>query len=126
MIEEIDRAVGFIKDALKFSYLVLRKDGRTIADRGQNIYRVVSERMATKGEQRVWLCNETGRQLVGRLDKERSEENAAFDRWERGAIVRLTEIDRRGSVGRIRQSANADVVCPEGESQSELLVRHQG
>jgi len=125
MIEEIDRAVGFIKDALKFSYLVLRKDGRTIADRGQNIYRVVSERMVTKGEQRVWLCNETGRQLVGRLEKERSEDNAAFDRWERGAIVRLTEIDRRGSVGRIRQSANADVVCPVGESQSELLVRHQ-
>jgi len=115
MIEEIDRAVGFIKDALKFSYLVLRKDGRTIADRGQNIYRVVSEWMAMKGEQRVWLCNETGRQLVGRLEKERSEENAAFDRWERGAIVRLAEIDRRGSVGRVRQSANADVICPVGE-----------
>ena len=125
MIEEIDRAVGFIKDALKFSYLVLRKDGRTIADRGQNIYRVVSERMVMKGEQRVWLCNETGRQLVGRLEKERSEDNAAFDRWERGAIVRLAEIDRRGTVGRIRPSATADVICPVGESQSESLVRLQ-
>ena len=125
MIEAIDRAVGFIKDSLKFSYLVLRKDGRTIADRGQNIYRVVSERMAMKGEQRVWLCNETGRQLVGRLEKERSEDNAAFDRWERGAIVRLAEIDRRGSVGRIRPSATADVICPVGESQSESLVRLQ-
>src|SRR5437588_7536787 len=125
MIEEIDRAVGFIKDALKFSYLVLRKDGQTIADRGQNIYRVVSERMATKGEQRVWLCNEMGRQLVGRLEKERSEDNAAFDRWERGAIVRLAEIDRRGSVGRIRPSATADVIRPVGESQSELLERLQ-
>ena len=110
MIEAIDRAVGFIKDSLKFSYLVLRKDGRTIADRGQNIYRVVSERMATKGEQRVWLCNETGRQLVGRLEKERSEENAAFDRWERGAIVRLAEsflfndaaAGIRGDVDRLR------------------------
>ena len=125
MIEAIDRAVGFMKDSLKFSYLVLRKDGRTIADRGQNIYRVVSERMATKGEQRVWLCNETGRQLVGRLEKERSEDNASFDRWERGAIVRLTEIDRRGRVGRIRQTANADVICQMGESQSELSVRLQ-
>ena len=125
MIEAIDRAVGFIKDSLKFSYLVLRKDGRTIADRGQNIYRVVSERMATKGEQRVWLCNETGRQLVGRLEKERSEDNAVFDRWERGAIVRLAEIDRRGTVGRIRPSATADVICPVGESQSESLVRLQ-
>lgn len=65
-VYEIDREVGFIKDALKFSYVVMRKDGRTIVDRGSNVYRVVSERMAMKGEQRVWLCNEQGRQLVGR------------------------------------------------------------
>ncbi len=79
MIEDIDRAVGFIKDALKFSYIVLRKDGLTIVDRALTDYRVVSERMVMKGEQRVWLCNEMGRQIVGRLDKERSELNAGFD-----------------------------------------------
>ena len=112
IIEDIDRAVGFIKDALKFSYMVLRKDSRTIVHRDLNDYRVVSERMIMKGEQRVWLCNEMGRQVVGRLDKERSENNASFDRWERGAIVRVTEIDRRGCVGRIRKTAMADVIRP--------------
>ncbi|HEY3196660.1 MAG TPA: small ribosomal subunit Rsm22 family protein, partial [Nitrospirales bacterium] len=101
IVKEIDRSVGFIKDALKFSYLVLRRDGRTIVDRAPHVYRVVSERLAMKGEQRVWLCNETGRQLVGRLDKEQSKHNAGFDLWERGTIVRVTEIDRPGSVGRI-------------------------
>ncbi len=110
IIEDIDRAVGFIKDALKFSYMVLRTDGRTIVDRDLNGYRVVSERMIMKGEQRVWLCNERGRQIVGRLDKERSEHNAGFDRWERGAIVRVTEIDRGGCVGRIRKTAKAEVI----------------
>ncbi|HEY3196545.1 MAG TPA: small ribosomal subunit Rsm22 family protein [Nitrospirales bacterium] len=110
IVKEIDRSVGFIKDALKFSYLVLRRDGRTIVDRAPDVYRVVSERMAMKGEQRVWLCNETGRQLVGRLDKERSKTNAGFDLWERGTIVRVTEIDRPGSVGRIRETAKAEVV----------------
>jgi len=112
IIEDIDRAVGFIKDALKFSYVVLRKDGRTIVDRGLNDYRVVSERLIMKGEQRVWLCNEMGRQIVGRLDKERSEHNAGFDRWERGAIVRVTEIDRRGCVGRIRKTTKTDLIRP--------------
>ena len=110
LVKEIDRSVGFIKDALKFSYLVLRRDGRTIVDRAQDVYRVVSERLAMKGEQRVWLCNETGRQLVGRLDKERSNQNAGFDRWERGTIVRVTEIDRPGRVGRVRQTAKAEVI----------------
>jgi ribosomal protein RSM22 (predicted rRNA methylase) len=109
-VDEIDREVGFIKDALKFSYVVLRKDGRTIVDRGSDVYRVVSERMAMKGEQRAWLCNEQGRQLVGRLDKERSRTNAAFDRLDRGTIVRIDDIDRKGAVGRIRASAHAEVI----------------
>jgi ribosomal protein RSM22 (predicted rRNA methylase) len=101
VVQEIDRAVGFIKDALKFSYLVLRKDGRTISDRAREIHRVVSEKLVMKGESRVWLCNETGRQLVGRLDKARSAVNAPFDDWHRGAIVRVDEIERIGPVGRI-------------------------
>jgi ribosomal protein RSM22 (predicted rRNA methylase) len=112
IIEQIDRAVGFIKDALKFSYVVLRKDGRTIVDRTPGDYRVVSERLMMKGEQRVWLCNETGRQLVGRLNKERSDLNAAFDQYQRGAIVRLTDIDRRSSVGRVRKTAKAELIRP--------------
>src|SRR5215213_6021316 len=41
-ITELDHALGFIKDALKFSYLLLRKDGRTIVTRGPETYRVVS------------------------------------------------------------------------------------
>jgi ribosomal protein RSM22 (predicted rRNA methylase) len=101
VVQEIDRAIGFIKDALKFSYLVLRKDRRTILDREPDIHRVVSEKLVMKGESRVWLCNETGRQLVGRLDKARSAINAPFDNWHRGAIVRVDQIERTGSVGRI-------------------------
>jgi ribosomal protein RSM22 (predicted rRNA methylase) len=111
-VAEIDREVGFIKDALKFSYVVMRKDGRTIVERGSDVYRVVSERMAMKGEQRVWLCNEQGRQLVGRLEKERSVTNAAFDRWDRGSIVLVDEIDRKGAVGRIREDATVELITP--------------
>ena len=110
VVQEIDRAVGFIKDALKFSYLLLRKDGLTIAERGLQVYRVVSEVMVMKGDRRAWLCNETGRPLVGRLDKARSDANAAFDRWHRGAIVRVEHIERRGAVGRIGSATKVELI----------------
>lgn len=112
VIQEIDRAVGFIKDALKFSYLLLRKDGLTIAKREPDVYRVVSEVMVMKGDRRAWLCNQEGRPLVGRLEKARSESNAAFDRWHRGAIVRVDQIERRGAVGRIGREAKVELIRP--------------
>lgn len=117
-IPPIDRRVGFIKDALKFSYLLLRKDGRTIVPRGPNVFRVVSELRTMKGDQRAWLCNETGRPEVGRLDRERSDTNAAVDGWQRGAIVRISEIvrkERKGReaiVGRVPSSASVQIVRP--------------
>ena len=112
MVREIDRAVGFIKDALKFSYLLLRKDGLTITERSADVYRVVSEVMVMKGDRRAWLCNQEGRPLVGRLEKARSEANAAFDRWHRGAIVRVDQIERSGAVGRIGREAKVELIRP--------------
>jgi ribosomal protein RSM22 (predicted rRNA methylase) len=116
VVSAIDRAVGLIKDALKFSYLLLRKDGRTIVRRGTDVYRVVSELREMKGEKRAWLCNETGRPEVGRLDRMRSESNAAFDEWRRGAIVRIDQIvrgQRKGrdvTLGRIPDSAIVEII----------------
>lgn len=112
----LDRRVGFIKDALKFSYLLLRKDGKTIVQRQPNVYRVVSELRSMKGDQRAWLCNEKGRSEVGRLARERSETNAAVDEWHRGAIVRISEIvrkERKGretTVGRIPASTTVEII----------------
>ncbi len=118
LVVAIDRKVEFIKDALKFAYLLLRKDGRTIVEHGPDIYRVVSELRSMKGEKRAWLCNETGRPEVGRLDRMRSPSNAAFDDWHRGAIVRIDQIarkDRKGretTVGRIPADATVEIIRP--------------
>lgn len=118
LVAAIDREVGFIKDALKFSYLLLRKDGRTIVPRRPGVYRVVSELREMKGEKRAWLCNEVGRPEVGRLGRERSETNEAVDRWHRGAIVRVSEIvrkERKGreaTVGRIPADATVEMIRP--------------
>ena len=98
---QIDQEVGFIKDALKFSYLLLRKDGRTIVERRPEIYRVVSELRELKGEKRAWLCNELGRSEVGRLDRLSSPENGGVDSWHRGAIVQIERIVRKEHGGKI-------------------------
>ena len=113
-IAEIDREVGFIKDALKFSYLLLRTDGRTIVPRGPQIYRVVSELRELKGEKRAWLCNETGRPEVGRLDRKASPQNEALDVWHRGAIVQIERIVRKEKEGK---------VSPVGRIESDSAVQ---
>ena len=118
IVSAIDREVGFIKDALKFSYVILRKDGKTIVPRKPDLFRIVSELREMKGEKRAWLCNETGRPEVGRQDRLRSESNEAVDEWHRGAIVRISEIVRKtksgqqSTLGRIEKSATVEIVRP--------------
>jgi ribosomal protein RSM22 (predicted rRNA methylase) len=115
-IQKIDEAVGFIKDALKFSYLLLRKDGRTIVERGSDVYRVVSELRELKGEKRAWLCNELGRSEIGRQDRFRSDTNALFDDWHRGAIVQIERVVRKeregkvSAVGRIERDGTVQII----------------
>ncbi len=117
-IAALDREVGFIKDALKFSYLLLRTDGRTIVTRNSHTFRVVSELRELKGEKRAWLCNETGRPEVGRLDRKASHENSAVDSWHRGAIVQIERIVRKerdgkvSSVGRIESDVVVRMIRP--------------
>ena len=113
-IAAIDRDVGFIKDALKFSYLLLRTDGRTIVTRSPQIFRVVSELRELKGEKRAWLCNETGRPEVGRLDRKASPHNVAVDAWHRGAIVQIERIVRKEREGK---------VSPVGRIESDVAVQ---
>ena len=113
-IAAIDRDVGFIKDALKFSYLLLRTDGRTIVTRSPQIFRVVSELRELKGEKRAWLCNETGRPEVGRLDRKASPQNAGVDSWHRGAIVQIERIVRKEREGK---------VSPVGRIESDAAVQ---
>lgn len=117
-IAALDREMGFIKDALKFSYLLLRTDGRTIVPRSPQTFRVVSELRELKGEKRAWLCNETGRPEVGRLDRKASPKNQAVDSWHRGAIVQIERIVRKekegkvSPVGRIESDATVQIIRP--------------
>ena len=85
-------------------------------ERQPDVYRVVSELRVMKGEKRAWLCNEQGRQEIGRQDRLASSKNEAFDQWHRGAIVQIDRIarkERRGkvsSLGRIEQDGAVIVI----------------
>ncbi len=111
-ILEIDKEVGFIKDSLKFSYLLLRKDGKTIVKRRPDVYRVVSELRELKGDTRVWVCNELGRSEIGRLDRATSESNAAWQDCQRGTIVKVEGLKRKegATLGRIPENATVEIV----------------
>jgi ribosomal protein RSM22 (predicted rRNA methylase) len=111
-IQQIDHEVGFIKDALKFSYLLLRTDGKTVVERRPDTFRMVSELRTLKGDTRAWLCNELGRSEVGRLDRAASDLNAAWNQCQRGTIVRIQSITRKAgaSLGRIPDDVAIHIV----------------
>jgi len=113
-IKEIDREVGFIKDALKFSYLLLRTDGWTIAERSPKTFRMVSELRRLKGDTRAWLCNELGRHDVGLLNRALSPSNAAWNDCQRGTIVRIEGIKRKegATLSRIPAEGTIEIVRP--------------
>ena len=88
LVKEIDKLTGLRKDSLKFSYLVLRKDGLSLLDvHGQNIFRVVSEPLVSKGKVEFYLCGAGERKIVTRLDKDKTDGNRAFDNLQRGDLV---------------------------------------
>jgi ribosomal protein RSM22 (predicted rRNA methylase) len=97
IISRIDARTGLRKDALKFSYSVLRKDGRSLADVcGRDAYRVVSEPLISKGKRELFLCGSGGRRLAVRMDKEAAQPNAAFAELRRGDVVRFERMVNEG------------------------------
>ena len=113
-IAAIDKEVGLIKDALKFSYAIFRKDGATVVPRNEAVFRVVSELRALKGDTRAWLCNETGRPEVGRLVRDETENNASVAEWHRGAIIYISGIERKSlrNIGRVKPTTSVRMIRP--------------
>lgn len=112
-IRIIDKLTGFDKSELKYSYLVLRRDGLSVSDSyGEgDIYRVVSERLATKGISKLYLCGKGGRIEVSRLDRDRSPSNGLFDNIKRGDVVRLEGMSKKGAGWRLGMESKVFAVA---------------
>src|SRR3990170_2345020 len=99
LVKEIDSRTGLRKDSLKFSYLVLRQDGLSLADiHGADSFRVVSEPLVSKGKIEFYICGKGRRRPFVRLDKDKSVSNETFESMKRGDIVgfeRVTDDGKR-------------------------------
>lgn len=90
-LQQLDRLVKNDNRFLKVAYLLLgRKSAwqQTIY-RPENYFRVVSNRMKTRGKTESVLCGPPGRLTVSRLDRDRKPANAALDELRRGDLVEL-------------------------------------
>lgn len=102
-LQELDRLVKNDNRFLKVAYLLL---GRTraygkLATRPRNFFRVVSNRMKTKGKTELVLCGPPGRLTLSRLDRERQAANAVLDEVRRGEVLEVKGMNLPGyEVGR--------------------------
>ncbi|HEY8042552.1 MAG TPA: small ribosomal subunit Rsm22 family protein [Polyangiaceae bacterium] len=111
----VARAAGLRHEGLTFSYLVLRRDGASLAGvvparSGAARLRVVSDAMPSKGKREAFVCGElaSGGGLVParvramRLDRDATEANAAWDRLAKGDILTIEPAPQldRARIGR--------------------------
>ncbi len=76
-----------LRDAgLKFSYLVLRREPRTLADE-PTAWRVVKEPWSQKGKVEVLGCSNAGRLPIRLLRRNRTDANRDLERAERGEVM---------------------------------------
>jgi ribosomal protein RSM22 (predicted rRNA methylase) len=121
LVKEIDRLTGLRKDSLKFSYLVLRKDGLSLADGPRaNSFRVVSEPLVSKGKREFYVCSAAGRRLITRLDKDATPGNEPYGTLTRGDLVLFEQLIDEGK--RFKVGKETKVSCASKSGWAGLLV----
>ncbi|MDX1386719.1 MAG: small ribosomal subunit Rsm22 family protein, partial [bacterium] len=92
-LKQLDRLIGNENRFLKLSYLLMCPSGALpqALTRKPSYYRVVSNRMATRGKTEVVLCGEPGRIRISLLDRQQSKKNQLLKNVKRGDLVEWTE-----------------------------------
>ncbi len=93
---KVARDASLRYERLTYAYLTLRRDGRTLREHvGQDTRRVVSMPLVSKGKRELFVCDDTGRTLLRRLDRDASDANAAFGDSHRGDVLRVSSAQTR-------------------------------
>jgi SAM-dependent methyltransferase len=113
-LAEIARGARLRDTALTYSYLTLHRQSRSLLevsnrDSGATALRAVSGSLASKGKIELWLCGETLAPRGMRLDRHEAPENAAFERADRGSILRIEPAATPEEASRLRIGASARV-----------------
>ena len=88
-VAEIDRRLGLNKESLKYSYMVVTRKGRTLADLTGDV-RVVSNLHKEKGKAWGWVCGRQGPLCRAEvLTRHRSETTADFFHADRGHVLKM-------------------------------------
>jgi SAM-dependent methyltransferase len=88
-VADIDRRVGLSKESLKYSYAVITKQGRTLADLEGDV-RLVSNLHQEKGKAWAWVCGRQGPLCRAEvLTRHRSEATADFFHADRGRVLKM-------------------------------------
>ena len=111
LVQQLSIAAGVDNDRLNFAYLVLARasDGPAPVH-GEERFRVVSAPLPEKGKRVLWGCGPIGRDRLVRLDRHRTEANAAFDDLDRGDVVSVAPLARRGDGLRLDSETDVRLV----------------
>ncbi|HKX12619.1 MAG TPA: small ribosomal subunit Rsm22 family protein [bacterium] len=105
-LQKLDKMVKNDNRFVKVAYLILAQAEAFASNRREKLYRVVSNRMATRGKTEAVLCGQGGRMTLTRLDKERTESNRGIDDIRRGDLVEIK--DYRGKGFEVTRQIRAD------------------
>lgn len=109
----IAQAAGLRQERLTYSYLTLRNDAHRLwdtVDRDPRAFRIVGGPVLTKGKTEWDACGAAGLVRLRRMERERSEANAALDGAMRGTLVRIEADVNDGSQLRIRAHTEVEAI----------------
>jgi hypothetical protein len=113
-LAELARGAGLRDTDLTYSYLTLHRQSRSLSELSSHVapnslFRAVSGSLVTKGKTEAWLCGESLAPRGMRLDRHATPENQAFERAERGAILRVEPAASGDDAARLRIGAGTRV-----------------
>ncbi|MCA9611678.1 MAG: class I SAM-dependent methyltransferase [Sandaracinus sp.] len=106
---KVARDASLRYERLTYAQLTLRRDDKTLRDAvGDDTVRVVSMPLVTKGKRELFVCDDAGRTLLRRLDRDASEANADFGDSYRGDVLRVepgeTRVRKEREVRRVGEA----------------------
>lgn len=97
LVADLARAAGLHKESLKMTALLFGREAEAPALPGEaNLFRIVSEPLASKGRQRFMGCGPRGRVGLSLQTKHLSASNRRFARLQRGDLVRIEGYEEKG------------------------------
>lgn len=91
----VAEGAGLRFEGLSFASLVLRNEPRAPISAEGTLYRIVSQRLESKGKLELYGCGAPGYVKMTRLDRDQSPQNKAFGDAQRGHILDVVESPER-------------------------------